>query len=92
MDIKQLRYFIAIAEEGSLSAASQRLRVARPSSSRAERRVSGPPPNAVRNREIARLCGGFSGRVAAGVVRSPLTLESVGREVLRRQFEAYPDF
>jgi LysR family nitrogen assimilation transcriptional regulator len=31
MDIKQLRYFIAIAEEGSLSAASQRLRVAQPS-------------------------------------------------------------
>ncbi len=31
MDIKQLRYFIAIAEAGSLSAASQRLRVAQPS-------------------------------------------------------------
>ncbi|MGD0641448.1 MAG: LysR family transcriptional regulator [Roseiarcus sp.] len=31
VDIKQLRYFIAIAEEGSLSAASQRLRVAQPS-------------------------------------------------------------
>ena len=31
MDIKQLRYFIAIAEEGSLSAASLRLRVAQPS-------------------------------------------------------------
>lgn len=31
MDIKQLKYFIAIAEEGSLSAASARLRVAQPS-------------------------------------------------------------
>jgi LysR family nitrogen assimilation transcriptional regulator len=31
MDIKQLRYFIAIAEEGSLSAASHRLHVAQPS-------------------------------------------------------------
>jgi len=31
MDIKQLKYFIAIAEEGSLSAASTRLRVAQPS-------------------------------------------------------------
>jgi LysR family transcriptional regulator, nitrogen assimilation regulatory protein len=31
MDIKQLRYFIAIAEEGSLSAASARLHVAQPS-------------------------------------------------------------
>ncbi len=31
MDIKQLRYFIAIAEEGSLSAASGRLGVAQPS-------------------------------------------------------------
>ena len=31
MDIRQLRYFIAIAEEGSLSAASHRLRVAQPS-------------------------------------------------------------
>jgi LysR family transcriptional regulator, nitrogen assimilation regulatory protein len=31
VDIKQLRYFIAIAEEGSLSAASHRLRVAQPS-------------------------------------------------------------
>lgn len=31
MDIKQLRYFIAIAEEGSLSAASHKLRVAQPS-------------------------------------------------------------
>ena len=31
MDIKQLKYFIAIAEEGSLSAASMRLRVAQPS-------------------------------------------------------------
>ena len=31
MDIKQLRYFIAIAEEGSLSAASARINVAQPS-------------------------------------------------------------
>ena len=31
MDIKQLRYFIAIAEEGSLSAAAQRVNVAQPS-------------------------------------------------------------
>jgi LysR family nitrogen assimilation transcriptional regulator len=31
MDIKQLKYFIAIAEEGSLSAASTRLHVAQPS-------------------------------------------------------------
>ncbi len=31
MDIKQLKYFIAIAEEGSLSAASARLHVAQPS-------------------------------------------------------------
>lgn len=31
MDIKQLRYFIAIAEEGSLSAAAQRVSVAQPS-------------------------------------------------------------
>ena len=31
MDIRQLRYFITIAEEGSLSAASLRLRVAQPS-------------------------------------------------------------
>lgn len=31
MDIRQLKYFIAIAEEGSLSAASQRLGVAQPS-------------------------------------------------------------
>ncbi len=31
MDIKQLRYFVAIAEEGSLSAASARLHVAQPS-------------------------------------------------------------
>jgi LysR family transcriptional regulator, nitrogen assimilation regulatory protein len=31
VDIKQLRYFIAIAEEGSLSAASLRLSVAQPS-------------------------------------------------------------
>jgi LysR family nitrogen assimilation transcriptional regulator len=31
VDIKQLKYFIAIAEEGSLSAASARLRVAQPS-------------------------------------------------------------
>lgn len=31
MDIKQLKYFIAIAEEGSLSAASSRLHVAQPS-------------------------------------------------------------
>ena len=30
MDIKQLKYFIAIAEEGSLSAASARLHVAQP--------------------------------------------------------------
>lgn len=31
MDIKQLRYFIAIAEEGSLSGAAQRVNVAQPS-------------------------------------------------------------
>lgn len=31
LDIKQLRYFIAIAEEGSLSAAAQRVNVAQPS-------------------------------------------------------------
>lgn len=31
MDIRQLRYFIAIAEEGSLSAAGQRVNVAQPS-------------------------------------------------------------
>lgn len=31
MDVKQLRYFIAIAEEGSLSAAAQRVHVAQPS-------------------------------------------------------------
>ena len=31
MDIKQLKYFVAIAEEGSLSAASVRLHVAQPS-------------------------------------------------------------
>lgn len=31
MDVKQLRYFIAIAEEGSLSAAAQRVSVAQPS-------------------------------------------------------------
>jgi len=31
MDIRQLRYFIAIAEEGSLSAAAQRVSVAQPS-------------------------------------------------------------
>lgn len=31
MDIRQLKYFIAIAEEGSISAASQRLRIAQPS-------------------------------------------------------------
>jgi LysR family transcriptional regulator, nitrogen assimilation regulatory protein len=31
MDVKQLRYFIAIAEEGSLSAAAQRVNVAQPS-------------------------------------------------------------
>ena len=30
VDIKQLKYFIAIAEEGSLSAASARLHVAQP--------------------------------------------------------------
>lgn len=31
LDVKQLRYFIAIAEEGSLSAAAQRVNVAQPS-------------------------------------------------------------
>ena len=31
MDIKQLRYFISIAEEGSLSGAAQRVNVAQPS-------------------------------------------------------------
>lgn len=31
IDVKQLRYFIAIAEEGSLSAAAQRLHIAQPS-------------------------------------------------------------
>ena len=31
MDVKQLRYFIAIAEEGSFSAVAQRVNVAQPS-------------------------------------------------------------
>ncbi|CAM4402239.1 LysR family transcriptional regulator [Palleronia rufa] len=39
MDIRQLTYFVAISEEGSLSAASQRLRVAQPSLSQQVRKM-----------------------------------------------------
>ena len=62
MDIKQLRYFIAIAEEGSLSAASQRLRVARPAFT--ARSTSSAPPAAMAVK-TAPSAGAVTGKVRA---------------------------
>ena len=62
MDIKPLRYFIAIAEEGSLSAASQRLRVARPAFT--ARSTSSAPPAAMAVK-TAPSAGAVTGKVRA---------------------------
>lgn len=67
MDLRQLRYFLAIAEEGSISRAAQRLNVAQPASSLHVRNMEDHLGNALlvrqprgcvdRGRQTARTAG-----------------------------------
>ncbi len=52
MDIKQLRYFVAIAEEGQITAAAKRLYIAQPPLSQQPRSLVGRPTDSIGSRLI----------------------------------------
>ncbi|HMN83260.1 MAG TPA: LysR family transcriptional regulator, partial [Burkholderiaceae bacterium] len=68
MDLRQLRYFVAIAERGSFTAAAQAMHVAQSALSRhmqlLERRLGGPPFGSGPRRGVVR--GPRQGRVGRG--------------------------
>lgn len=75
MDIRQLRYFIAIAEEGSLSAAAQKIGVAQPSLSQHVMRLESEldvqlldrSPRGVRLTEAGQILAGHAHTIVAAL-------------------------